>query len=501
MTRNRLLFLFLSFLAVFLVGTVVVLSSITYYLAIDPSAYLSELEVPILDNVTRWNASSHGQVEYIPRIIHQTWKSDILPPRWKDISQACRDMMPDYYEYMLWTDASSRDFIAAHYPWFLDTYDDYDYVIQRADAIRYFVLHHFGGVYIDLDIGCRKPMDPLLVHHLILPKTIPVGVSNDLMFSEPRHPLLEQAIHNLITFDHSWFLNYPTVMFSTGPMFLSIQYGLYSSHPGSNVRILPKSLYGKNAKPEDAPNSFFAHYYGSSWHSDDAAFVWFLGTWGKGLMWLGLLILVVGFLKIPNRQRRSAFRRIGAYDVLLPRWSHRTGRLHLHLGRSSMPSSGTSTTLPSPTPSTVPSTPIEGEVFRLPFDVQSPSPSMYDSRATDDSDAGRTQSSLTEVFRQVRSRVSSLAGYQETPSRSTISRSRQRRSRGVLFFLPAIFTQSQDIELEAPPHRHHRSRSPPPLLSHSISRSHLPEKFSMDDDSSTSDDCEFSFGSPSARPS
>lgn len=95
MTRRRALYIFLSVLALFLLGTLVVLSSVTYYLAIDPSAYLTELEVPILDNVTRWNPADHGQVERIPRILHQTWKSETLPARWKGISQACRDMMPD----------------------------------------------------------------------------------------------------------------------------------------------------------------------------------------------------------------------------------------------------------------------------------------------------------------------------------------------------------------------------------------------------------------------
>ncbi len=45
----------------------------------------------------------------------------------------------------------SRDFIADEYGWFLDTFDNYVYPIQRADAIRYFVLAHYGGFYIDLD--------------------------------------------------------------------------------------------------------------------------------------------------------------------------------------------------------------------------------------------------------------------------------------------------------------------------------------------------------------
>jgi len=95
MNRRRALYAFLIFLAVFLLSTVVVLSSVTYYLAIDPQAYLTELQVPILDNTTRWNAAAHGKVERIQRIIHQTWKSETLPPRWRGISQECRDMMPD----------------------------------------------------------------------------------------------------------------------------------------------------------------------------------------------------------------------------------------------------------------------------------------------------------------------------------------------------------------------------------------------------------------------
>ncbi len=95
MSRRRTLFIFLSLLALFLAGTVLVLSSFAYYLSISSAAFLTEQQVPILDNSTRWNASEHGLVQRIPRIIHQTWKSETLPERWRDVSQACRDMMPD----------------------------------------------------------------------------------------------------------------------------------------------------------------------------------------------------------------------------------------------------------------------------------------------------------------------------------------------------------------------------------------------------------------------
>ncbi|KAJ7068386.1 nucleotide-diphospho-sugar transferase [Mycena amicta] len=412
MRRRRALFAVLTILGLFLFGTVVVLTSFTYYLSIDPSAYLTDIEVPYADPSIRWNASAHGQVERIPRILHQTWKTASLPDQYKGISQACREMMPDY-EYMLWTDESSREFIARHYPWFLNTFDDYSYAILRADAIRYFVLYHYGGIYLDMDIGCLRPLDPLLVYPVILPKTIPVGVSNDLMFAQKHHPFFAQTIHNLATFDHSWILHYPTVMFSTGPMFLSIQHGIFTAQrvAGGSVRILPKSLYGKNAEPAQAPHSFFSHYYGSSWHSDDAAFIWFLGEWGKGLMWIGLVLLVVGTAKIwPNKQRRRNLRRIGGYDVLFPR---RSGRWQIHVGE---PASGTSTQLPSPDGSEQGFDDLS--VLHLPFDVRPSSPTCSD--VSSDQFAQTDTGSVLDVVRRVRNRFVTMAGGTPSPPPSPI---------------------------------------------------------------------------------
>jgi hypothetical protein len=206
-------------------------------------------------------------------------------------------------EYMLWTDEAAHEFMRTHYPHHLQMYESYTYPIMRADAIRYFVLHHFGGIYMDLDIGCRRRLDPLLQGDwdTILPITKPVGVSNDLMFAAKGSAFMDHTVHALPAWDHNWWINYPTVMFSTGPMFLSAQYAIYSAahpitdnFPRAEVRILPKSLYGKNAPIADVPHSFFSHFYGSSWHDDDANFVTFLGQWGKGLMWLGLAVLIFG---------------------------------------------------------------------------------------------------------------------------------------------------------------------------------------------------------------
>jgi mannosyltransferase OCH1-like enzyme len=63
--------------------------------------------------------------------------------------------------HQLWTNEKSRDFIQTEYPWFLETYDAYPYPIMRADAIRYFILSHYGGIYIDLDDVCSPKCCPI----------------------------------------------------------------------------------------------------------------------------------------------------------------------------------------------------------------------------------------------------------------------------------------------------------------------------------------------------
>ena len=90
MLRRKTVYALLALLATILVGTVVVLSSVSFYLAIDRPAYITE------DEVNRvLNDSQHTLPERIPRIIHQTWKTDTLPDKWVNVSQSCKDLMPD----------------------------------------------------------------------------------------------------------------------------------------------------------------------------------------------------------------------------------------------------------------------------------------------------------------------------------------------------------------------------------------------------------------------
>lgn len=51
----------------------------------------------------------------------------------------------------IWYTDTSRQFLEENFSWFLPTYDSYQFPIQRIDVLRYFLIRHYGGIYLDLD--------------------------------------------------------------------------------------------------------------------------------------------------------------------------------------------------------------------------------------------------------------------------------------------------------------------------------------------------------------
>lgn len=271
MRRALLGFLLIIFLVLGLaIRSVFTLITLLFEDASADAIHRSELPAP---NSTLTNPSP----QLIPKIIHQTYINSSIPTQWQAAQQSCIDLHPDY-EYMLWTDAKSHDFIRREYPWFLETFENYPYNIQRADAIRYFVLVYYGGVYIDLDDGCKRRLDPLLSYSAWLRRTIPTGISNDAMGASPQHPFFLHVIEHLQNYNRSWFLPYITIMGSTGPLFLSVMWKKYMNGEknealdwAGRVRVLMPDEYSKHSW------SFFNIFKGDSWHKGDAKLIFWMG--------------------------------------------------------------------------------------------------------------------------------------------------------------------------------------------------------------------------------
>lgn len=166
----------------------------------------------------------------IPRTLHFIYFADLyhhhdgsptLPTTSRSRApELCRKYNPSY-EIRVWNTTAAHEFLAFEFSWFLPTYEGYTHPIQRVDALKYFVLYNFGGVYMDLDIACRRTLDPLLQFPAWWPEASPLGVNNDLMASMPKHPILLEMIGRLRERNRNFIFPYLTIFWSTGPQFTS----------------------------------------------------------------------------------------------------------------------------------------------------------------------------------------------------------------------------------------------------------------------------------------
>lgn len=261
-----------------------------HMLIIDDNSEEAIPSIEIAPNSTLLNYPNNNNenVQLIPKIIHQTYKDENIPHHWQNGQNKCQELNPDY-QYILWTDEMIENFISENFEWFLPTLKSYKYPIQKADIIRYFVLVQYGGIYIDLDDTCERNLDPLLKYPVVLRKTSPFGVSNDLMGSIPNHPFFQLVINKLNHYNKNWYTAYFTIMASTGPVFISIVWKQYKRwckiRYYLNDLLIPNGYGPKYVTSidsvrvlepwdyKDTPNAFFSISKGSSWHLDDATFI------------------------------------------------------------------------------------------------------------------------------------------------------------------------------------------------------------------------------------
>ncbi|KAJ4153589.1 hypothetical protein LMH87_010072 [Akanthomyces muscarius] len=222
-----------------------------------------------------------GVKHKIPRILHQTTPNDTIPDKWVESQRSCKEVYKDY-EYMLWTDKGAEDFLAKEYSWFVDSWNNYAFPIQRADAIRYFVLHFYGGIYLDMDTQCNQTFPMQEVENdssddiAVFKSTTPTGVTNDLMIASKNHPAFTMAVSQL-PYYYAWtrpwaeYGPYINIMLSSGPLFLSLvvkDYLLQLPIPSPTVQVIsPPNLDG-----------YIEDLESSTWHRADAQTLMWLGT-------------------------------------------------------------------------------------------------------------------------------------------------------------------------------------------------------------------------------
>ncbi len=189
----------------------------------------------------------------IPRYIHQIWISSIdnkqMFEKFRKAANSCIEYHPNY-NYTLWTHKKLRNWLQITYPWFLPIYENYRYDMQRIDAMKYFLLFHFGGIYIDLDIQCnakdlltaiipknQTKYEPDIIFHM---GREGISANTDFMAAKQFHPFFKLAITRLKSSNRWFYLYHLTIILSAGPTFL---YGIYRKYPlKENFYFIPNHL-------------------------------------------------------------------------------------------------------------------------------------------------------------------------------------------------------------------------------------------------------------------
>lgn len=258
-----------------------------------------------------------------PNILHQIFLQEgrnSSLDKYQPARTSCEALHTSWY-HMLWTDDNATTFVADNYPAILPHYINYAQTIQRTNILRYLLLHHYGGVYLDLDVKCRTPLDDFQHLPWVTPAAHPAGINNAFILTKPQHPFLNELIAKIPSRDLTWGLPYVENMLSTGCMFITNAWMSYmrrnSEHEWEDkVFVLAdeygglegQMLRGKVVTP------VFEHGGASSWHSWDAGLIFFvgkhagvvLGLLGAALIGLGAMLVYWSFRRRMLRHRRRS---------------------------------------------------------------------------------------------------------------------------------------------------------------------------------------------------
>ena len=233
----------------------------------------------------------------IPKIIHQIWfqGEENIPEHLKAFHKSWIDINPKF-EVKVWDEKSIQEVLVKfNDKETTDMYNNYVYMIQKIDLAKYVILYMYGGIYIDMDIKCLKPITDEFIgdNDVILSElvynffhaSIFIGVghnitekiiNNGVIMTVPKHPILlytiEQAKKNKNSF--YYYINKTIYVFSsTGPICLTLATKKFKSeNKSSKIKIIDETYFEpcdliqvNNEDCKFPDNAIGVHLYENSW--------------------------------------------------------------------------------------------------------------------------------------------------------------------------------------------------------------------------------------------
>jgi mannosyltransferase OCH1-like enzyme len=226
-----------------------------------------------------------------PKIIHQIWFDFSLDGSGNDMGKHNRGLRERLKEknkkwkHWLWAEKSVDFLIRKYYSKYWLFYNFLDPVIRKVDYARFFILHFYGGIYLDMDYYCIKGFDDYfsdypqdLNNDIILNKSCYGDwITNSIMMSREKNPFWLSCIEKAYTGELiPWWGNLQTHLETScfaGPYFMTESYREWVSQEfekkGSRknkIKIISEPLFlAQNF--EDC--KYFFHEGHTSWISKE----------------------------------------------------------------------------------------------------------------------------------------------------------------------------------------------------------------------------------------
>jgi len=208
----------------------------------------------------------------IPKIIHQIWIGPRrFPRKYARWAETWKHLNPSW-EYKLWTEKELKSLKFINQSFF----DNSKSIGFKSDLARYEILNLYGGLYLDTDFECIKPIPNYLLNYDFVSCVVfsdTPQIANGMMMSQKGSKLIRRLIDNILKpSNNSKPIN---IIKSSGAINLTLNYYFLDSDEKKKCLILPSNyfypypnfLLGKSFNIYDLckPYTIGLHHWEMSW--------------------------------------------------------------------------------------------------------------------------------------------------------------------------------------------------------------------------------------------
>ena len=189
--------------------------------------------------IEKSNISDKSKV-LIPKKIHQIWLGEKSIPRiCKRWMNSWRDLNPQW-EYKLWDEKNIKELNVDD----LHVYSKKFNPGYRSDILRYIILEKFGGMYVDTDFECIKPLPTNILKYKFIAGMMFGNnpcIGNSILMSAPNFLLLNNILSYIKQKDYKNDINY--IIKNSGPDTVTREFFNLNKLNQNECLILPSNYF------------------------------------------------------------------------------------------------------------------------------------------------------------------------------------------------------------------------------------------------------------------